>query len=96
MFIFTCAQLPVLAVSVLPVLGMLPTFGVLVQNVLACSCCVGVIRAVLVFRGPCRVEISVFACPCRVCPALIYMYIYICGRDFHWLCLCLRKAGKWS
>ena len=72
MFISTCAQLPVLAVSVLPVFGMLAALGVLVRAVLACSCRVGVIRAVLRFGGPCRVEISVLACPCRVCPALIY------------------------
>ena len=30
------------------------------------------ICAVLGFRGPCRVEISVLACPCRVGPALTY------------------------
>ena len=80
MFIFTCAQLPVLAMSVLPVLAMsvlpildmLPVLDVLVQAVLACSSRMGVIRAVLGFGGPCRVEISVRACPCHVCPALIY------------------------
>ena len=77
MFIFTCAQLPVLAVSVLPVLELLLALGVLVQAVLPCSCRVGVIRAVSGFGGPCRVEISELASPCRVCPALSYMYIYI-------------------
>ena len=66
------AQLPVFAVSVLPVLGMLPVLGLFVWAVLACSCRVGVIRAVLGLGGPCRVDISVLACPSRACPALIY------------------------
>lgn len=68
------ATLPVLAVSVLPVLG------VLVRAVLACSCRDGVICAVLGFGGLCCVEISVLACPCRVCPALLYRItcIHIC------------------
>ena len=45
------------------VLSVLPVLGVLV-------------RAVLGFDGPCRVEISMLACPCRVCPALIIYIIY--------------------
>ena len=72
MFIFTCAQLPGLAVSMLPVLGILAALGVLVQAVLACWCRVGVIRAVLGCGGQCRVEISGLACTCRVYPALTH------------------------
>ena len=64
--------------SVLSVLGMVPVLAVLARVVIACPCRVGVIRAVLGFGGPCRVEISVLACPCRVLPSPdIYIYIYI-------------------
>ncbi len=55
-----------LGVSVLSVLGMVPVLAVLARAVIAYPCRVGVIHAVLGFGGPCRVEISVLACPCRV------------------------------
>ena len=79
MFIFICAQLPVLAVSVLSVLGMLAALGLMIPVILAVSAfsrCVGVIRAVLGFGGLCRVEISVLTCLRRVCPAPLNIYIY--------------------
>ena len=75
MFTFPCAHLPVLAVSVLLVLGTLGALAVLVRAVLACSCRMGVLHAVLGLNSLCRVEISVLACLCRACAALIIYHV---------------------
>ena len=79
------------AVSAFPVFGMLPTFGVLVRAVLACSCRVGEIRAMLGFGGQCRVEISVLVAsvPCLPSHMYICIYIYICKHINICMCICI-------